>query len=220
MKIFLNHGAVLWAIGVLQPVSAEELRTYFQRILSDPEGIPTAKEFYRFCLIAINMKHLVRVDRERALFALTLHGSRYLSDEQRKSRDRQRMFLLKEARQSRIQVSREVDATGSGGVAPSADARLRKQRREAKTLGLSVPRGQGSWPRFSQQLNTGLSLASRDTFFSPFFSFASADQLAIACGRSVDSLTLRLYNFGPHAGRLPETDSTDCVAPRTPLSEV
>ena len=139
----------------------------------------------------------MRVRRKPDLFALTLRGSRSLSKDQRKSRDRQRMFLLKEARQRRIQVSREADATGLGGVAPSVNARVLQQGAEAKALGLYVPRGQAPWPRISpQQLNTGLSPASRDMFSPPLLSFDSPEQLAIASHRRVDSLTLDYTTLG------------------------
>ena len=205
MKTVLNSRAILWAIGVLQPVSAEEIRSYFRTVLDDTGDMPTAKEFHRFCLTASNMNQLVRVGRDPDLFALTLRGSRYLSKDQRRARDRQRMFLLKEARQGRVWASREADATGLGGDAPSVDAWLLQQGGEAKSLGLYVPRGRATWPRISpQQLNTGPSPASRDMSSPPFLSFASPKQLAIASRRRVDSLTLDYTTLGLMLGVSPK----------------
>ncbi len=205
MKPVINKRTVLWAIGVLQPVSPEEVRKYYQTVLSDAVRIPDGNELQRFCLDASDMGQLVRVWRDPDLFALSLQGNHYLSDRQRKARDQARIFLLRDARKDRVYLSREVVAAGLGGDAPPADARPTIEGTEANKLGLFVPRGRAYWPRFSQQLSedTGPSPASRDIFPS-LLSFASPPQLALACQQSMDSLTLNLKTLGLMLGISPK----------------
>lgn len=205
MKTVINRKTVLWAIGVLQPVSAEEISTYFKTVLSNAGRIPGGSEIHGFCLEASDKGQLVRVWRKPDLFALTLQGNRYLSDVQRKARDKARIFLLRDARKDRVYSSREVDATGLGGAAPSVDARSTLKGTEANRLGLFVPQGRPYWPRFSQQLseNTGPSPSSRD-IFPLLLLFASPEQLAHACQAPVASLALDLTTLGLMLGISPK----------------
>ena len=200
MKI-INPKTVLWAIGVLQPVSAKELQSYFKRVLIDAGRMPDIKEFRHFCLAASDSGQLVRINGRPDLFALTLRGNRYLSNSQRKSRDRLRIFLLRDARKGRLRTSREADTMGLGGDAPSEDRRLTLQG-EASKPGLA--RGRACWPRVIQQLNTGPSPASRDNFFPPLLSFTSLEQLAIASDISEDSLIWDYTNLGLILGISPK----------------
>ena len=199
MKI-INRKTVLWAIGVLQPVSAKELRNYFQRVLIDAGHMPDTKRFRHFCLAASDSGQLIRINGRPELFALTLRGNRYLSNSQRKSRDRLRIFLLRDARKGRLRTSREADTMGLGGDAPSGDTRSMLQG-EASKLGLV--RGRACWPRVIQQLNTGPSPASRDNF-PPLLSFTSVAQLATASGIPEDSLILDYTSLGLILGISPK----------------
>lgn len=204
MKTVLNRKTILWAIGVLQPVSAEEISTYFNFVLNNAGRIPSKTEIHGFCLDASDRGQLLRVWRNPDLFTLTLQGNHYLSYLQRKARDKARIFLLKDARRDRVWLSREVDAMGLDGVAPPVDVRSTLKGTEANKLGLFVPQGQAYWPRFSQQFsgNTGPSLSSRDIFL-PFLSFASPEQLAHAYQTHVKSLTLDFTSLGLMLGISP-----------------
>lgn len=179
MSITINLRSVLWAIGVLQPVAVEEIETYFRTVLSDAGGLPTSDELRRSCLRASDIGLLVRVWRTPDLFSLSLLGNRYLDRSQRKSRDRARIFLLKDARKARVRLSREAEVAGLGGEPPSVTVRSTQQGGESNRLVLFVPRGRTCWPRPSGQLKTGPSLASRD-IYPTLLSFSTQKQLAVA----------------------------------------
>lgn len=205
MRTKINTGNLLWIIGVLQPVAADEIRTYLTTILDDAGTIPSVAEIHKFCLAQTDDRHLVRVSREPDLFSLTLLGNQYLSETQRKSRDKARIYLLREAYKGRLTMSSEVDATGLDGAAPSTDARPIEKGTEANKLGPVVPSGQAYWPRFSRQLSdeTGPSQTSRDTFL-PFLSFATAEQIGVACRSEPDSSSITFSVLGAMLGISPK----------------
>ena len=150
MRTKINTGNLLWIIGVPQPVAAAEIRTYLTTVLDDAGTIPSGAVIHKFCLAQTDHRHLVRISREAGLFSLTLLGNQYLSESQRKSRDKARIYLLREAYKGRLIMSREVDATGLDGVAPSTDARLVEKGTESNKIDPVVPSGQSYWPRFSR----------------------------------------------------------------------
>lgn len=196
MTIKINPNTALWSIGVLQPVSAEELAAYYQSVFVDAGVLPSADELHKYCLRASNAGLLIRVWRKPDLFSLSLLGNRFLSRTQRKSRDRARFFLLKDSRRARVRLSRETDETGLGGEPPSVTERSLLQGGEANKLRLRVPRGRTCWPRPSGQLNTGPAMASRD-IYPTYFSFETPRQLAVGLQRSksppvLDAITLGL----------------------------
>jgi hypothetical protein len=198
MSAKINTANLLWVIGVLQPVTASEIRMYLTTVLDDAGTIPSDRDIHKFCLAQTAQQHLVRVLREPDLFSLTRLGNGYLSEPRRKSRDKARIYLLREAYKSRLTMSCEVDATELDGAAPSSDARPIEKGNEANKFGPVVPSGQTYWPRFSRQLleQTGPSETSRDSFL-PLLSFATNDQIAVACrsrdeSGSINSLVLGL----------------------------
>ena len=205
MRTKFNTGNLLWIVGVLQPVAAAEIRTYLTTVLDDAGTIPSGADIHKFCLAQTDQRHLVRISREAGLFSLTLLGNQYLSKSQRKSRDKARIYLLREAYKGRLTMSREVDATGLDGVAPSTDARLVEKGTEANKIASVVPSGQFYWPRFSRQLSeqTGPSQTSRDTFL-PFLSFATVDQIAVACRSEFEVASINFSVLGLMLGITPK----------------
>ena len=205
MRTKINTRNLLWIIGVLQPVAADEIRTYLTTVLDDAGTIPSVEEIHKFCLAQMDDRHLVRVLREPDLFSLTMLGNQYLTEAQRKSRDKARIYLLRETYNGRLAMSREVDATGLGGAAPSTDARPIIEGTEANKLGPVVPSGQAYWPRFSRQLSnqTGPSPASRDNFL-PFLSFATTDQIGVACQSEADGTSITFPVLGAMLGISPK----------------
>lgn len=204
MRAILNPRTLLWAIGVLQPVSPSELQYYLSLLLGDAGDIPNEDVVYRFCLDRVDQRHLIRVHRQPDMFSLSKLGNQNLTGSQRRSRDKLRFYLLRDSLRGRMSASREVDAVGLGGVAPSADARPSMKGTEANRLGSVVPSGQAYWPRFSRQLvrQTGPSHASRDVLF-PYLSFASSEQLALACRESTASQNLDFTSLGLMLGVSP-----------------
>ncbi|MYB76112.1 MAG: RNA-directed DNA polymerase [Chloroflexi bacterium] len=203
MDSFIGHQTTLWAIGVLQPVSASELVDYFKALLDDAGDLPDSRELQRFCRDASKRGLVVRVRRRPDLFSLSLKGNRRLSREQRLLRDRARLLLLKETKKSRVHVSREVQATELGGASPSEDASSTSQGGSANKSRPLVPRGLACWPRLSKELLIRPSPASRDTPLD-LLSFMTWAQVAIACGKTQEELTLDCHSIGMMLGVSPK----------------
>lgn len=205
MKTKLNTSNLLWVIGVLQPVSAEEITSYLATVFDDAGTMPKGTDIHKFCREQTDKKHLIRVAREPDLFSLTLLGNQYLSDDLRKSRDRSRIYLLKEAYKARLKMLRGVKATGLDGAAPSADVRPSKKGPEANKIGPVVPSGQSYWPRFSKQLSeqTGSLPTSRDTPL-PLLSFANREQLAVAIRSKGEADSINFTSLGLMLGISPK----------------
>ena len=205
MKVVFNRNTFLWAIGVLQPVSAPEIRAYLAMVLDDAGSLPSTEEIQRFCLDQANQKRLVRVSRGPDLFSLSLLGSQSLPDALRKSRDKSRIYLLRDAYRSKIATPREVDAMGLDGASPSPDARSTIKGPEAKKPSLVVPRGQSYWPRFSKQLSeeTGPQPTSRGDHLR-YYSFSTFDQLVVAGFDKSRSMNLDVTALGLMIGISPK----------------
>lgn len=205
MKVVLNQQSLLWIIGILQPVSTEEIKAYMDIAFEDAGRLPDAADIKKFCMTQHDMGRVIRVERRPDLFSLTSKGNDVLSKRARHSRDKTRLYLLKDARKGRLSVSREGPATGLGGDAPPVDERPIIKGREANKLVLVVPSGQAYWPRFSKQLieETGLLQPSRDIPFLPLLSFSDVRQLALASREDVDNLQLDYNTIGLMLGISP-----------------
>lgn len=205
MRTKLNTSNLLWVIGVLQPVSAEEITNYLTTVFDDAGAMPSSADIHKFCREQTDRKHLVRVARDPDLFSLSLLGNQYLPDDLRKSRDRSRIYLLREAYRAKLKMSRGVEATGLGGVAPSEDVRPSVKGTEANKLGPVVPSGQAYWPRFSRQLSeqTGSLPTSRDTPL-PLLSFANREQLAVAIRSKNEADSINFTSLGLMLGISPK----------------
>lgn len=181
MSSAINRSAILWAVGILQPVSSSELSAYLTAVLPEGGSAPTSAELQSFLLQASDMHQVVRVSRDPDIFSLTLHGNYYLSRQQRLSRDRERLFLLRDSWHHRHIMSLGEAVAGSDGAAPSSNFRTWIQGSGANKIGPCVPRVRSYWPRISRQLidETGPSDSPGDTF-PDLLSFASERQLEIA----------------------------------------
>lgn len=202
MKSVFNQSTLLWMIGILQPVSAPELAQYLKLVLDSAGHLPDEDKLHRLIMRQEQAKRVIRIARKPDLFSMTALGNAYLSKEERHSRDKARLYLLKDARKARMNTSREVSDTGLGGVAPSSDQRPIIKEREANITGPVVPSGQLYWPRFSKQLNaeTGLSQASRDV---SLLSYDTPQQLSIAIDEDATELTLDYSAIGLMLGISP-----------------
>tara|TARA_R110002072_G_scaffold121666_5_gene255778 strand:- start:171 stop:1616 length:1446 start_codon:yes stop_codon:yes gene_type:complete len=202
MKSVFNQSTLLWVIGILQPVSAPELAKYLKLVLDSAGHLPDEDKLHKLIMRQEQAKRVIRVARNPDLFSMTSLGNAYLTKEERHSRDKARLYLLKDARKARMYSSREVPDTGLGGVAPSVNARPLTKEREVNIIGPVVPSGQLYWPRFSKQLNaeTGLSQASRDV---SLLSYNTPQQLSIAIGEDIADLTLDYNAIGMMLGISP-----------------
>lgn len=205
MTIDFNQETLTWIIGILQPVSSAEIHKYMQAVFEGAGRIPDAVQVQKYCMELASNGRIIRVHRKPDLFSLTKKGNSYLSRERRHSRDRARLFLLKDIRRFRLPTSREVSESGLGGDAPSVDTRHTLKEREANKSGPVVPSGHSYWPRTSQQLfqETGLPQPSRETYPIELHSFKDAYQLALAANQSVEALQLDFQTIGLMLGISP-----------------
>ena len=174
---------MLWIIGVLQPVSPDEICEYLKIVFEDITQIPRVEDIRQFCLSQVSARYLVQLSDDSNLFSLTHLGNLYLPPSQRKLRDIKRIFLLKEAYKVRIPASREVNAIGLGGESPSVDLKPSSEGRESNKTGLAALRPvQFYWTRFSKQLldQTGSLQTSRDIPLE-YLSFYSLSELTSVC---------------------------------------
>lgn len=182
MTSVINRSGILWAVGVLQPVSALELNAYLSSVLQSGGVVPSGQELHRFLLESSDRGHVVRVFRDPDLFSLSQLGNVYLTRLQRINRDRERIFLLHDSWSNRVRMSREGDA-GLGGEAPPLDNRIGIKGSGANKSSPVVPRVQTYWPRISRQLTsqTGPLGPSRDNFLE-YLSFDTERHLELATG--------------------------------------
>ncbi|MDG5488870.1 reverse transcriptase family protein [Sphingomonas sp. BGYR3] len=196
MSSTVNRSTLLWAVGILQPVSAFELNAYLTAILPEGGSAPSGPELQRFLLEASTMRQVVRVSREPDLFSLTMHGNYYLSRAQRLSRDKERLFLLHDSWPGRKTLSLGDQDAGLGGEAPPQHSRTWIKGSGANKPEPCVPRVRSYWPRISRQLSkaTGPLSSSSDTEID-LLSFATERQLELARGdqeRSWDYTSIAL----------------------------
>lgn len=214
MTVTLNRGFLLWAIGVLQPVSADELLFYMKHVFSDGGSLPSREFLHSYLIESANMGQTVRILRDPDLFSLTMQGNAYLSRVQRMSRDRERIFLLIDTWNARNTTSREDQAAELGGASPSLNQRAILEGTRANEFGPSVPQGQTHWPRYSKQLaiSTGSSSSSRDTFID-LLSFTELSQVHIARRGHGQSAYPDLINLGLMIGLTPRLISQIVARP-------
>jgi RNA-directed DNA polymerase len=173
----------LLAVGVLQPTSPREVRGFLKAVFPEGGQLPPIKEFSDFLEAQCTDGRVLRVVVEGgAFYSLTLSGTRYLSPSLRRTRDKFRMYLLRDAHRARVVLSRGDDE-GLAGVSPAADTSTGVKGSAANkvgrtTFGRRFAYGQPYWPRIQRQFvtKTGPGRTPRDTF-PDLMSFLSRDQV-------------------------------------------
>jgi hypothetical protein len=192
MKKTLNPNTTLLAVGVLQPTSAAEVRGFLNTLFPKSGALPSTQEVEHFLLQQNEMGRLVRLNANGLPFySLSLHGSYFLTADLRKTRDKFRAYLLRDAHRVRFIESREVAGGDLAGALPASDTSSRVKGRAANKLGRTAfgrrfAYGRPYWPRIPRQFanKTGQARSSRDTFPS-FLSFESKEQWANASNKDV-----------------------------------
>ena len=184
MKKVINAHMALFALGVLQPASASEVRGFLKTIFSEGGRLPSTKEFSEFLEKQCVDGRVIRLLPDGVgVYSLTLNGTRYLPPKLRKTRDKFRMYLLRDARRARIVLSRGEFDEGLAGASPAADTSTDVKGSASNkvgrtTFGRRFAYGQPYWPRIQRQFvtKTGPSRTPRDTF-PDFLSFISEEQV-------------------------------------------
>jgi retron-type reverse transcriptase len=189
MKKIINPHMGLLAVGVLQPAMPLEVRGFFAIAFREGGSIPSALEFENFLREQEASKRILRMEADgRSYYSLTLLGSLYLPPDLRKTRDKLRAYLLRDAHRARYILSRGVE-TELAGASPDLDTSSIVKGRAANNVGRTAfgrrfAYGQPYWPRISGQFakRTGSTRRPRDTFPS-LLSFQTREQAANACDR-------------------------------------
>ena len=209
MKSVFNQETLLWIIGLLQPVSSTEIIKYMEIVLEGAGTLPSKDTIRQLCEHQVKQKRIIQVNSNPDLFSLTSRGNNYLSRSRRLSRDKFRLYLLKQSRKSRLRKSCE-DASELGGVSPSVDERTSLKSCEANKLGLRLSGKyywpyQYYWPRISKQLisDAGQSQSSHDEILFPLLSFKSASQLSLTLDKKEGDLQLDFETLGMILGISP-----------------
>src|SRR5260370_37535956 len=107
MKKIINPQMGLFATGVLHPTSAAEVRGFLGTIFREAGELPSNEAFSEFLEGQSLFGRVIKVSsEENALYSLTLSGHHYLSPTLRKSRDKYRMYLLRDSHRARVVLSR------------------------------------------------------------------------------------------------------------------
>ncbi len=204
MKVVFNKNILLWAIGVLQPASASDTLHFISYIFPEITPLPSAREIEQIISQFRVKGHVARVHGKSRLYSLTSAGNKSIPVKLRRHRDKARLFLIKNARKNRIQVSGE-EIKNLVGDSPTSDSSIVIQEvpRAAKTTASPrYPRLSGPfyWPRVSKQLENqvGLFISSPDTFHA-YYSFPSvklihsiSDNPAVGNDLSITDLSLAI----------------------------
>lgn len=190
MKKILNPRTTLLAVGVLQPASAKEVRGFLETVFEKGGSPPSELEIEEFLSTQATVGRLIRLNPNGAAFySLSLVGNYYLSPDLRKTRDKFRAYLLRDAHRARFIESHEDTDEELAGVSPAADTSSGVKGRASNKLvrsafGRRFANGQPYWPRIQRQFikRTGLTRPSRDTFPS-LLSFETLDQLRAATSK-------------------------------------
>lgn len=182
MPIPLDSYFLLWVIGIWQPISPAEIVQIIQKLFEKNFEPSNEEEVLRICQKYVKKGLMVRVHRQPSMYSLSLKGHEAIPEKLRHSRDKKRLFLLRDMRRASLRGSRDEVSIGLGDESSSIDTRFRVQGSEARSFASSlVPSGQTIWPRFFQQFfKTGKIASSRDIPYPKFFSFYELAQIPVA----------------------------------------
>lgn len=186
MKRIINPQVTLLAVGILQPVTAQELVGFIRTTFNNAGTIPGERDLRRFLESQESASKIASFKwNGRRLYSLTAGGSLYLLPEQRRLRDKLRAYLLRDAHRRRIVGSRTGPLAGLVGDSPTVDTSTSMKGRAANKFALrSYSRAsQIYWPRASRQFRSeaGPAWSVRDTL-PPLVSFDTSKEAGLASG--------------------------------------
>ncbi|EPR43525.1 RNA-directed DNA polymerase (Reverse transcriptase) [Desulfovibrio sp. X2] len=193
---------LLWSIGILQPASPTLVRHFLQEMLPKAfNNTTTQKIKEKFSWLQKNGFLAYALDGVDYIYSLTREGELALGPGIRKSRDKIRLFLLRDSA-SYIQDSpsspeRGLELTGDSPVVETRYV-LQGRRPIAPAAGPGVRR---YWPSTFKQLKGFAGPKPRSEFY-PFdlYSFASIDELNAAVGTECDRNSLSLIHLALSIG--------------------
>ncbi len=107
MRVRLNKSIILWAVSVLQPASASEVRYFIRNIYPEISVLPQIKEIEDLFSKWRKDGCLIRVHGKSRLYSAGYDANLKLPLGLRRHRDKARLYLLKSIRNDRIFSSGE-----------------------------------------------------------------------------------------------------------------
>ena len=156
MNSELNHKTFIWALGVIQPATPNEVQNFvIEMLLKQP-----IKEFD----IETTVKKLLDesfircVSKKNKLYSITHEGDEFLGNKLRALKDKERLYLLKSLRNVSF-ANKGASERNTGGASPLKQARSSTKVSPRPEVSLSsgpLPQTQRNfWPRVYWQLNIG-----------------------------------------------------------------
>jgi retron-type reverse transcriptase len=168
-------------VGVWQPVTAEEICKIIKEVFREQFEEPKEKYVFQLCQKYTKEELLVRVRRNPSMYSLSQKGNESIPRQLRLSRDKKRLFLLRDVKRDLLERSHDEVYDELGDVSSLVETRFWTQGSEARSSASFVPTGQIFWLRFFQQFfKTGDQASSCDSFYPKFLSFYRVEQLPVA----------------------------------------
>jgi len=124
MSVLLNEQTALMALGVLQPANADEIWGFLKRAFPSAPIRPEIKDVDEFLSEQVAAGRAVLVAKaDRSLYSLSHAGGLRLLPKVRRTRDKLRLYLLRNAHRRRVRASRADQAKELAGVSPAVDNR-------------------------------------------------------------------------------------------------
>lgn len=207
MKKIFNRRTILVAVGVLQPTAGDEVHSFLQRSLPEIQDLPSVDDLAGILdeLAAVGQLILVAT-KPKKLFSLSHKSGLYLTPRLRRFRDKWRLYLLKNAFNSRRAKSRRGSRSGLAGASPAVDTSTRTKGSAAnKESGRRFVGQPPYWPRIGMQFQskTGVSGPRRDNL-PAYVSFYSLRQAAEACGVRPESFSYDYVGMATCLGITPK----------------
>lgn len=189
----MNKEFFLWSIGIIQPINARGIFD-FVKIIYPEIDVFSIDDIQQLLKSFEDNKYIICVSQKHKLFSLTHLGNEQLSGRFKRLRDKNRIFLMKEAR---TDILRKRGAgKGLVGDSPTMDRSSILQGQRPIDSAAVTPGtrsiGRVYWPLLSMQLNlsAGLGSGSPQTHLR-YYSFSNLKSIHLAADPYLDIKTTK-----------------------------
>ena len=188
MSVPLDSYFLLWLIGIWQPIGPNEINKIISEKLKEQFETAEQKKIFRLCEKYVKDGLLVKVHSEPSLYSLSLLGHETMPEKLRHSRDKTRLFLLRDINRGSLRGSHDEVFNELGDVSSLMEIRFKVNGSEPRSFASAVPTGQIFWARFFQQFfETGNTSSSCDIHYPLLLSYYQVEQLSDAKQSSLDA---------------------------------
>ncbi|GAB2661967.1 retron St85 family RNA-directed DNA polymerase [Vibrio panuliri] len=158
MANLVNLKTYLWALGTIQPASANEAHQFIKLMTNVTSDVYSESDLDDAIKRSLSLGYIENVSKKNELYILTAKGGEFLGKNLRLLRDKNRLFLLKSIRSATFQ-SKDSPEQDVAGVSPPKVFRSSLKAAPWPENSLSpgpLPQTQRVfWPRVSEQLQIG-----------------------------------------------------------------